>query len=183
MDLFRCKEETFIVKKIAYRYFRVNETVSKPTRFRGLYIAREGQTRQIINENELLTALNANFSTTWDIKKQYFGSISLEQQVRLMSETDLVFGVHGAAFVNVMFLRPRSGLIEFFAPRFHKEYYRNMAMREGLVYLSFTRTTADPNQIVPKDRRNANIIVSVKDAIPAFEKVIENVKKIKYSSF
>ena len=40
-----------------------------------------------------------------ELEKRFFKNMSFEDQVRLMSTLDIVMGMHGAAFVNIMFMR------------------------------------------------------------------------------
>jgi singapore isolate B (sub-type 7) whole genome shotgun sequence assembly, scaffold_4 len=98
-----------------------------------------------------------------------------------MSRTDLVFGMHGAAFVNIMFMRPRSGFIEFFSPTSQIPYYQNMAKHCDLISEGISKVTADKSRKMPKDHRNLNIIVDLPYAKTVFSSVVAEVKKQKYA--
>ena len=98
-----------------------------------------------------------------------------------MSQTDLLFGMHGAAFVNIMFMRPRSGFIEFFSPASRIPYYQNMAKHCDLISDGIDKVKVDRSRAIPKDRRNANIIVDVPYAITIFSRIVAEVKKQKYA--
>lgn len=56
-DVFRSYTETIYVKKVVYKYVGVSETVTIPTKLKGLFIMREGKTRQILNQKEFLQML------------------------------------------------------------------------------------------------------------------------------
>ena len=119
--------------------------------------------------------LQVSFST------QFFGGISFKDQVKVKSRTDLVFGMHGAAFVNIMFMRPRSGFIEFFSPTSQIPYYQNMAKHCDLTSEGISKVTADKSRKMPKDHRNLNIIVDLPYAKTVFSSVVAEVKIQKYA--
>ena len=98
--------------------------------------------------------------------------MSFEQQVVLMSSTDIVMGMHGAAFVNIMFMRPRSGFMEFFSPIARIFYYEYMAKKTDLVYVGISR-----NRIAPS---NKNIIVDVNFVVKQFVPLVSDVFEQKY---
>ncbi|KAK8789683.1 hypothetical protein WA171_001774 [Blastocystis sp. BT1] len=180
-DLFRSYTETIYVKKVVYKYVGVSETTTSPLKLVGLLILREGRTRQIINKNELLQMLEECLGDSVSFSTQFFGGISFKDQVKVMSRTDLVFGMHGAAFVNIMFMRPRSGFIEFFSPTSQIPYYQNMAKHCDLISEGISKVTADKSRKMPKDHRNLNIIVDLPYAKTVFSSVVAEVKKQKYA--
>ena len=83
---------------------------SSPTR---LYVkrghARNG--RMILNENLLVA----------ELEKLGFVAVSMDglsiyRQAQLFSVADIVVGPHGSAFVNMIFCRPKTAILEFFGP-------------------------------------------------------------------
>ena len=68
----------------------------------------------------------------------HFTNCSLACQVQLFSGADILLTVHGAAETNVLFMRPRTVLIEAFPPYFVEGVYMNMAGFLRLHYLSVT---------------------------------------------
>ena len=97
-----------------------------------------------------------------------------------MSETDVLCGMHGAGFVNSMFLRPRSGFVEFFAPTAVIPYYQNLAHKAGYIYKPMVRTKADLRNI-PRDKRNMNVFLQVNLTVNVIAGVIRNVWAQKYA--
>lgn len=57
--MFMTLEEPLLVKKVAYREFRIAEAVQRPSQWKVLFIAREGSTRQIVNGDELLERIRS----------------------------------------------------------------------------------------------------------------------------
>ena len=46
--------EPLLAKKIAYRYYNLSELITKPAKLKMLYIARQAEWRQILNEKEMI---------------------------------------------------------------------------------------------------------------------------------
>ena len=181
-DLFKSIDESLIVKKTVYRYFNIPEVIEVPLKMLVVYIAREGKTRQILNEVALLDTLR-NISDHVVIKKMFLYGLSFRQQVEIMSNTDIVFGIHGAGFTNVLFLRPKSGLIELFSSEFVRVYYKNLAMKSYTFYC----TVRDNKGMIDykykelfKDSRNNNLEVNLTSMASAFSKMISVVQNEKY---
>lgn len=181
-DLYKSIDESLLVRKTAYRYFNIPEVIEVPRKMLVVYIAREGKTRQITNEVALLDSLR-NISDQIVIKKKYLSGLSFRQQVEMMSNTDIVFGIHGAGFTNILFLRPKSGLIEFFAPNFLRVYYKNMAMK-SLIFYNLVRdnnATIDVEQSeLFKDPRNANLEINISSMVNVFSTMIGDVQIEKF---
>ena len=94
-------EQSLYVRKYVYEYCQIHSNLPTHTKLNVLYLAREGNTRQIVNEKAILNSLT-NLSQTISIDKVYFAPLSFTQQVNYMVRTDIVFGVHGAGFVNIL---------------------------------------------------------------------------------
>ena len=149
-----------------------------------LYIFRVGNTRQILNEQLLLDSYK-NFTKQVTISKSSLMNMTFSEQVKLMSTIDIAFGIHGAGFVNCMFMQPRSGLIEFFAMNFHAYYYMYLTKKTSLFYDS-----VDNNEMArrigykkpSRDSKDANIYVDIPTAYKKMEYMISCVKKGKYGS-
>lgn len=66
-----------------------------------------------------------------------FVQIPLEEQMRIMVESDVVIGMHGAGMVNVMWTRPETLVVEIF-PRKKKRWgYRNLCQFVGCLWHEF----------------------------------------------
>ncbi|TKA66476.1 hypothetical protein B0A49_10098 [Cryomyces minteri] len=73
-----------------------------------------------------------------------FAAFSLEEQLRIVSKTDILVGVHGAGLTHSMFLPDHSTLVEIFPPTLKYEVYRNVAKLRGHNYFS-DHATKSPN--------------------------------------
>lgn len=100
-----------------------------------------------------------------------------------MSETDILFGFHGAAFVNILFMRPYSGFVEIFSPVARIPYYENMAKRIHLFYAYFVKSQVDRTYPLPQDKRNYNLILDIPSFISEYEDIVNKVKSQKYTLF
>lgn len=75
-----------------------------------LYIQR-GKTknpRALLNESEVIRTLEKQRFSVCDP-----GVLSVHEQAHLFHSADLVIGPHGSAFVNILYMKPGSGVIEF----------------------------------------------------------------------
>ena len=115
------------------------------------------------------------------MEKKYFDHVTYEEQVTIMSETDILFGFHGAAFVNIMFMRPYSGFVEIFSPVARIGYYESMAKRIQLFYAYFIRSKVDRTYPLPNDKRNYNLILDISSFISEYEEIVKKVRSRKYS--
>ena len=130
--------EAMHVMKSAYRYLNINSCISKPKSLKLVYIQR-ARTRQIVNEKDVLHALNKEIGLeVIVIRLETMNAVS---QARLFSEADIAFGVHGAGFVNSIWMMPYSGLFEIMNPQYYREYYINMAFVNRLFYTGFRNVT------------------------------------------
>ena len=97
-----------------------------------------------------------------------------------MRSTDILFGYHGAAFVNIMFMMPYSGFIEVFSPLLRPRYYELMSNKTKVAYRCLTRSNVDHTKKQPRDKRNPNIIVDVNKVVKYVYELAEIVNKEKY---
>ena len=99
---------------------------------RRLYLTR-GQarhTRRVENEDEMLAALEPYGFERFDA-----GSLSVDEQIRAFAEAELVVGAHGAAFTNLVFCSPGTGVVELFAPDYANPcYWRLTSTVPGIRY-------------------------------------------------
>ncbi|PPR44541.1 MAG: hypothetical protein CFH18_00416 [Alphaproteobacteria bacterium MarineAlpha5_Bin8] len=93
-----------------YREKIIDEESFPKNRCDYIYISREdSNTRKILNEDELVESL----------KKLNFKIISLSKlnvfdQINLFKNAKLITGYHGAGFVNIVFSKPKTKVIELF---------------------------------------------------------------------
>ena len=178
-------EQSLYVRKYVYEYCQIHSNLPTHTKLNVLYLAREGNTRQIVNEKAILNSLT-NLSQTVSIDKVYFAPLSFTQQVNYMVRTDIVFGVHGAGFVNILFLLPNSGVLELFPRRYTKEHYHNLANNARLFYRCIKnnpiKEETDPKLIqrIRSFSRDGNIIVNKNLVYSLLKELIHDVRVNKY---
>ena len=172
-DLFISNIEPLLAKKAIYRYYNISELITKPAKLKMLYIGRKGEWRQILNEKEIIGNITTKCKDVVEFEKTYFDRKTHRSQILSMRNTDILFGYHGAAFVNIMFMMPYSGFIEVFS-------YDMMAIRTQLAYRCLTRNTFDRSKKRPRDGRNLNIFVDVNMVVEYVNQLAEIVSKHKY---
>lgn len=115
-DLFISNIEPLLAKKIIYRYYNISELITKPAKLKMLYIGRKGEWRQILNEKEIIGNITTKCGDVVEFVKTQFDRKTHRSRILSMRSTNILFGYHGAAFVNIMLIMPYSGLIEVFSP-------------------------------------------------------------------
>jgi capsular polysaccharide biosynthesis protein len=95
---------------------KLMSSISRP--FRKIYISRKkAPKRRVLNEDEIVPILqDAGFEI--HVMEDY----PLAEQIRLFSESKIVAGLHGAGFVNSMFMHAGTTLLEV---RNNKDDYNN----------------------------------------------------------
>ena len=129
--------ESRCIRNAAYNRFHIpyNRTYDEK---RILYVSRCcGPKRWNVNEEEVMDALRTIDAHSVMIK---FDNMTFEQQVQIMANTDLLISIHGAQLTNALFMRPGSGVIEIFNPKFKTSLYYNLCKGAELKYEAFFGT-------------------------------------------
>lgn len=72
-----------------------------------------------------------------DVQSVYFEDMTLEQQIHLVSQKDILIGLHGAGLTHLLFMPPSSYLIEIMPASYQsRQHYRHMANWAGTGYAS-----------------------------------------------
>ena len=66
-----------------------------------------------------------------------FESTSFAYQVNTMRNTDILISIHGAALVNIIFMQPKSVLMEFIHPSMKAPFYKLLSVYASLRYIEF----------------------------------------------
>lgn len=83
-------------------------------------------TRSILNTEDIVKYLfHRRFFSSHQVKVEVmsFDGKSFEDQLKDASETDIMIGIHGAAFTNSVFMKPCSVLIEVYPSLFHGWFF------------------------------------------------------------
>lgn len=105
--------------------------------------------RKIHNEDEVLKTL-LQFPDLI-VKAEQIDLYSMKKQLELVSQTDILMGMHGAGLSHTLFLPPHAGLIEFYPSEgdVSNIHFRAMAKWRQLRYLKWQNSEPDneyPNQ-------------------------------------
>lgn len=98
------------------------------------FVDRMGN-RRLVAHDALLAAVEAKHP---HVRTQSvdFATISFEEQLRLVRKTDVLVGVHGAAFTHVIFMRPGRGAVVEIQPETNNyRGFRNLGFLNGLAYV------------------------------------------------
>ncbi|KAL1889483.1 hypothetical protein Sste5346_008861 [Sporothrix stenoceras] len=99
------------------------------------FIDRRG-TRQLVNHEPLFEKLQGRYPNVI-IDKVDFATLSLRDQLRLVQDTDILVGVHGAGLTHTMFMREGAGaVVEIQPENLGHKGFRNLAAMMGHKYFS-----------------------------------------------
>jgi hypothetical protein len=101
---------------------------------RVLLLIRDGATRQILNQDLVIQKLKL-FKIQLIVLK--FASLSMKEQIQWIDSMDIVISMHGAALSHILFMRPKTCVIELFPYVFKKYIFQNLAEIMGVLYLSW----------------------------------------------
>jgi glycoprotein 2-beta-D-xylosyltransferase len=117
-------------------------------------------TRKIENENELLTSAKTNFPAD-NIQGVQIDLLKMKDQLKVISTTDILIGMHGAGLSHTLFLPKHGGLIEIYPTywsdsnihfkamaKWRQLKYRNWINRDGSKELSNHYTIVDTRAII-----------------------------------
>jgi glycoprotein 2-beta-D-xylosyltransferase len=91
--------------------------------------------RRIVNEDALIASVGRAFDGA-DVAGVRFEELGVAAQLRCVSETDILVGMHGAGLAHALFLPANGGLLELF-PRYYSvvnDHYYNIAYWRRLHY-------------------------------------------------
>ncbi len=110
---------------------------------------RTSGTRQVTNETELAAAVRRRIPGTEVeiVNFDWNGRPSIEGQVALMTDTDVLVGMHGAGLVHTLWLPPWAVVLEIYNCG-DVNTYRDLARMMGVGYL--TGEAADVTRLVPQ---------------------------------
>jgi capsular polysaccharide biosynthesis protein len=113
----------------------------KPTR--KVYVSRSLQKwRQLTNEAEVVAMLtNHGFETV------YFEHLSFVEQIKLMRETQVFIGIHGANMTNILFMPAGGYVVEIMSEGYMNLSYLHMSNSVGLNYSIVPSTVGSPSEV------------------------------------
>jgi capsular polysaccharide biosynthesis protein len=115
----------------------VDEAAALPRRF---YIDRRGSwRRKLLNETELINAL-----TPLGIALVKLEDLSIDQQIRLFRQAELIVAPHGAGLTNIVFARPGCTVLELLMDANVTWLFRHLCAVRGVNYDCVIGPAVDP---------------------------------------
>lgn len=106
------------------------ESTSQPTR--RIVISRsKANGRAVVNENEVITALKP-----YGFELHVLEGMSLDDQIRLFGNAQVVLAPHGAGLTNILFCPPQTTVVELYGDYYNTSFY-TLAQCLGLNYSLF----------------------------------------------
>ncbi|XP_067667633.1 uncharacterized protein [Haliotis asinina] len=91
---------------------------------------------QFNNSDELLQTLKNTFPGS-PVEAIALETLTIREQIKLMTETDILIGVHGTGLALSLFQVPGTGLIELFPYEYKNKHMEHLAVWSGKLYNSW----------------------------------------------
>ncbi|KAL1871933.1 hypothetical protein Daus18300_004569 [Diaporthe australafricana] len=98
-------------------------------------IINRAENRKFINLNRWVDILRARYPD-FNIDVVDFATMGFADQLRLVQNTDVLVGHHGAAMTHTMFMAPESAAVEVLPPYFLQRGFRSLGRMRGLQYFT-----------------------------------------------
>ncbi|KAH3892286.1 hypothetical protein DPMN_016401 [Dreissena polymorpha] len=125
--------------------------------------------RKIKNEEELVTAAKRNFSQhlILDVQIDLF---DMRDQLKMVSQSDILIGMHGAGLTHTLFLPQHAGLIELYPTYWSQSnvHFKSMAIWRSLHYRSWQ------NSDTTKETENQYTVVDVNIVIELLKSMVHD---------
>lgn len=99
-------------------------------------------TRQLVHEAEYLEEVKVRYPHV-KVQAIDFASIPFKDQLRIIQDTDILVGVHGAGLTHGMFLPTRSTMVEILPPTLNHKGFRNAASLLDHSYFSVHASSSE----------------------------------------
>ena len=116
------------VVKMLRRWFLFKRHPDKPSR--RIFVSRaDAQSRRLVNEDALWPILCSH-----GFERVVLGQMSFDEQVRLFAEVDVLLAVHGAGMTNMVFMPPKSRVIEIACAQHPATFFTHLALVSARPY-------------------------------------------------
>jgi glycoprotein 2-beta-D-xylosyltransferase len=92
--------------------------------------------RRWVNEDDIVDHMREDYEYC-TFQSIDFVDLSLEKQMTIAKESDMIIGMHGAGMVNVFWSRPGTQIIEIFPKKRFRWGYRNLCQFIGCDWIEF----------------------------------------------
>ncbi|XP_059352705.1 EGF domain-specific O-linked N-acetylglucosamine transferase-like [Daphnia carinata] len=135
----------FILHRLKIPQRTAIDQVTKPT-IKILLLSRNTQYRRILNEQALLDALRSS-PRQYSVKRvEFTHETDFRHQLRVIQETDIFIGMHGAGLTHLLFLPDWAAVFELYNCG-DEHCYADLARLRGVHYQTWT----DPTKLKPQD--------------------------------
>lgn len=143
-DVHAC-EHSELVRTFSQRvlvFHTIDDTLESEDKPLTLTFVDRKEKRRLINKELYLKNLQLKYPKV-EMNFVDFAAIPFLEQLKIVRQTDILAGVHGAGLTHGLFLRPGSALVEIVPPTLKHKGFRNLAKLVGLQYFS-SHATAYP---------------------------------------
>ena len=116
-------------------FYEIEHELEPPDRPLILTFIDRRQKRKLIDKEAYIDSLSYLYPHI-EIALVDFASLSFVEQLRIVRNTDILVGVHGAGLTHGMYLPPSSAMVEIMPHGFHHKGFRNLAKRLGHQYFT-----------------------------------------------
>ena len=124
------------------------------------FIDRVG-TRNLVDQDQHLLEIKARLKNV-ELRVIDPGTLPFREQIRVIRESDVLIGVHGAGLTHSFWLRPGSALVEILPETLNHKGFRNIAGLLGQVYFS-THAVSRPSNRRKRDDWHTEAVYIEKD--------------------
>ncbi|KAJ5930342.1 DUF563 domain-containing protein [Penicillium verhagenii] len=119
----------------ALTLYGLNGTIPRQNKEITLTFINRVSGRRLANQEEYLKRLQREIPSVI-IQSIDFAAISYEEQLKIIRESDILAGVHGAGLTHGIFLPPGSAMVEILPAGLNHKGFRNVASLRGHDYFS-----------------------------------------------
>jgi protein O-GlcNAc transferase len=132
-----CEKSTLLNTFVdrALTLYGLNDTKPRQSENITLTFINRVSGRRLVNQTQYLERLEREFPLV-NVQSIDFAGISYRDQLKIIQESDILAGVHGAGLTHGIFLPPRSAMVEILPPGLNHKGFRNVASLRGHDYFS-----------------------------------------------
>lgn len=183
-DVFTSYEEPMLIRKIAYNEYHLDYQMKQQhnKKLTLLHIKRTRGERQILNWKSIQERLLLEFSPKCiSIVIANFAKLSPSSQISNVFHADMVMSIHGAALINIVFMLPFSGLVEFMNPFVSYRYFQKVAFHSQLFY-AVVKGECDIKPRKGSNPRELDLRMKVDEVIETVKLISSHILLNKYCS-
>lgn len=131
-------------------YYKYANVVIQENHYGDIYkmrlVQRTGP-RYIMRADQIINSINQSYKGVLQAVLLYT-NCSLAEQIHIFADADVIMTPHGAGQMNIIFMRPRTVLLETFPPYFYECTFMNLCNNIHVHYISITtynETYLDPH--------------------------------------